>query len=311
MTLGLLLGIFFLGMALRLYNLDGDSLWLDEILTARRAQMDLSSAVAMMASGEGGTNATQVPLTYIVTHFLVRLFGHSDFIIRLQAMLFGSLSILLAYKLGQTLWTRGVGLIGAFLLAVNAYHIGYSQEARHYALMVFLALLSLIFLLRAFQKNGIAPWIGFILCTSLSLYNHHFAFLFLPAEVIFGTVVIVENWSSQRRQKHRAPGVHPRAALSGPAMQALMFCGSLALIAVTYIPWLSALQVSTSRLVSPEVVSTSVASLRSSLSFLYTVLTDYTGTQSAALLLWVMVFLVGLASSGGKQALLILSLIHI
>ena len=298
-----LLGIFFLGTGLRLYDLDRDSLWLDEIFTATSVQMNLSSVVALMASGELGAG-TDAPLMYMVTNLFVVLSGSSDFIVRFQAMLFGSLSILLAYKLGEILWTRGAGLMGAFLLAVNAYHIGYSQEARHYALMAFLALLSLIFLLKALQKNEKALWIAFVLCTSLSLYNHYFAFLFLPAEVIFGTVVIVENWLSQGRREDSPSGARARGALSAPARQGLMFYGSLALVGVTYIPWLSALQMSISTLVSPEVVSTSLPSLRSSLRFLYTVLTDFSGTQGATLLLWAILFLLGLTSSGWKRALL-------
>ena len=302
---GLLLGIFFLGMAFRLYDLDGGSLAQDEIFTAASVQMKLSSVVALMASGKLGAG-TDAPLMYMVTHLFVVLFGSSDFIIRLQALLFGSLSILLAYKLGEILWTRGVGLIGAFLLAVNAYHIRYSQEARHYALMVFLALLSLIFLLKALQKNEKGLWIGFVVCTSLSLYNHYFAFLFLPAEVIFGTVVIVQNWLSQRRQKDCPSGVRPRGALSGPAKQALMFYGSLALVGVTYIPWLSALQMSTSNLVGSQVLSVSRSSLESSLRFLYTSFSHHSGVQGAALLCWAILFLLGLASSGWRRKVLIL-----
>jgi mannosyltransferase len=308
---GLLLGILLLGMALRLYDLDGDSLWSDEIFTARRAQMDLSSVVAMMASGGGGTNANQVPLMYIVTHFFILLFGDSDFIIRLQAMLFGSLSILLAYKLGEILWARKEGLLGAFLLAVNAYHVRYSQEARHYALMVFLALLSLVFLLKALQKNEKGPWIGFVLCTSLSLYNHYFAFLFLPAELILGTAVIAENWLSQRRLEDCPSGVRPRGALSGSAKQALMFYGSLALVGVTYIPWIPALRLAISRQLAAQVTNASPASLQSSLSFLSSLLTGYTGAEGATLLLWVGLFLLGLAQSGRQGALLAASWVAI
>ena len=303
-----LLGIFFLGTGLRLYDLDGDSLWYDEIFTSVMAQLDLSSAVAVIASGGGGTNANQAPLMYTVTHFFIRLFGNSDYIIRVQAMLFGSLAILLAYKSGEILWTRKEGLIGAFLLAVSAYHIRYSQEARHYALMVFLALLSLVFLLKALQKKDKGLWIGFVLCTSLSLYNHYFALLFLPAVVIFGTVVVVQNWLSRRRLVDRPSGVRDQNALSRSAKQALMFYGSLALVGATYIPWLAMLQLAISRQqLGLQVTSALPASLQSSLSFLYGLFAQYTGAEGASLLLWVVLFLLGLAKSGSQRALLVAS----
>ncbi|NIN70219.1 MAG: hypothetical protein GTO63_37185, partial [Anaerolineae bacterium] len=119
------------------------------------------------------------PLLSLIIHVFFGCWGQNEFVARLPSALFGSLSILLAYKVGETLWTREVGMTGAFLLAVNAYHVQYSQEARHYALMVFLALLSLIFLLKALRGNSTGLWIGFVICTALGLYNHYFAFLFL------------------------------------------------------------------------------------------------------------------------------------
>lgn len=294
MVTAVLLATFMLGMALRLYDLDGDSLWYDEILTGTRAQLDLPSALALGRSGEG--LGLELPLTYVVTHFFVSLWGDSDFILRTQAMLFGSLSILLAYEIGRILWTGREGLMGAFLLAVNPYHIRYSQEARYYGLMVFLALLSLIFLLKALQRNEKGPWIGFVLCTSLSLYNHYFTFLLLPAEVIFAAWVITENWLSYRRLDGRAPGVRPTRRLAVPIRQALMLSLSLALIGASYVPWIPALRAEFGEQVGSEAVATPTGSVHLPLNFLRSVLATYSGTAGASLLLWLGLFLLGLAT---------------
>ncbi len=144
--------------------------------------------------------------------------------------------------MGQTLWTRKEGLIGAFLLAVNAYHVWFSQVARYYALMVFLALLSLLFLVKALQKGRMGLWVAFVLCTVFSLYNHYFAFLFLPAEIIFAACVIYENWWSSRRETGHHMARHRPGNLPPTIRQGLILLVSLALVAVLYLPWVSTLQ---------------------------------------------------------------------
>lgn len=297
---GLLLAIFMLGMGLRLYELDADSMWLDEIITANQAHQDLLPGVTR------DEKYTHPPLVDVVTWFFINSSGDSDFVIRLQAALFGSLSIALAYKMGEILWTRKEGIIAAFLLAANAYHIHYSQEARSYALMVFLALLSLIFLTKALQKNTKRFWLGFIICTSLSLYNHYFAVLFLPAEVVFAACVIAQNWISHRGRKSRALEGHASHGPSLPARQSLLFFLSLAVVGLSYIPWLPALQTHIAPFTGYRggTVAT-VESLESSLSFLHTMLKEYSGMSGVALLLWVGMFVLGLAACDLKRIALL------
>ena len=93
------MALVFLALGLRLYALDANSLWLDEILTAERIQLELPSLISTLASGQGGTGATQAPLTYVATHLFTALIGHNEFTLRLQAVIFGTLSVLLIYKL--------------------------------------------------------------------------------------------------------------------------------------------------------------------------------------------------------------------
>lgn len=296
----LLVAIATLGTGLRLYELDGDSLWYDEIFTAACSQQNLLAAVACTAAD------VNPPLMYIVTHSFLLFFGDGEFTLRLQAVLFGSLSVLLAYKVGEILWTRKEGLIGAFLLAANAYHVQYSQEARHYGLMVFLALLSLIFLLRALQGNRKWPWIGFVLCTTLGLYNHYFAFLFLPAEVAFAAWTITGNWVSYRRHRAHPVEVHPCATLSDPARQALALFLSLALVGLSLLPWAPALQNQALEQIGQEPVAVSTARFGFSLRLLSEVLTGYFGADGAPLLLWVVMMTLGLASSRPKHIVMLL-----
>ena len=289
-----------LGMALRLYGLDADSLWVDEIRTLTTSQRDLLSILDFQARASASP-----PLLFIVTRLFL-LLGESDFVLRLPAMLFGSLSVLLAYKVGEILWTRKEGLVGAFLLAVSAYHVQYSQEARHYALMVFLALLSLILLLKGLERNRKGLWVGFVLCTTLSLYNHYFAFLFLAADVVFAAWIITEAWLSHREKGDCTLGIRDSVQLYSPAQQALTFSLSLALIGLLYVPWFpSMLQQIFGRRVGWQGVGGEMAGVELSADYFHHLLSTYTGLDGGPLLLISGLFILGLVSCKSKHILLI------
>ena len=114
MLFSLLLIIFMLGLALRLYALDADSLWLDEVKTVLTSRLGFVSMLNFQAE-----ESVHPPLLYVVTRFFLALLGDGDFVVRLQAALLGSLCLLLTYKLGEMLWTPKEGLIGAFLLSIS------------------------------------------------------------------------------------------------------------------------------------------------------------------------------------------------
>ena len=325
-TWGALLIIFFLGLGLRLYQLDGDSLWLDEIVTATKAQLGLLSIPRIAAQTD-----TFPPLLYMLTHLFMRYSGDSDFVVRLPAALLGSLSILLIYGVGSMLWTRVEGLAGAFLLSVNPWHIRYSQEARWYAPMVFLSLLSLLFLLKALQGNSRGPWVAFALVTSLALYNHYFAFLILPAQVLYAARVIWKNWASTRRGPTEATHEdkalprslgqlatggpsdqpvdvrvhHPRNMPNARTQASYLIC-SLVLIALCYMPWLPMMH---QQLFGPIIHFQGVRAeveqgIELSLQLYQDMLIAYSGVSGAALLLLLILFLLGLARCKPRQLLL-------
>ncbi len=303
LLLGLLVAVCILGFALRLHALSADSLWIDEISTATRSLLDPRSLLRALPSFGVGV---ELPLIYVVTHFFVLSLGDSEFILRMPAVLFGALSILLVYKVGALLWTRQEGLVAATLLSLSAYHVGYSQEARHYALLVFLALLSLIFLLMALQRNRIHHWAAFALCMTLSLYTHYFAFLFLAAAVAFGAFVLLVDYLPvihQDRPVSTNRSARGRRALDEPLVR---FFASLALIALAYLPWLPALVALISSQAGSELAGASLTSAYSSVSFLHEVLANYTGVGGVVLLLFAGVAVAGLATAGWPASALAL-----
>lgn len=306
-VLGLLVAFVLLGMALRFYRLDATSLWLDEILTAKVSELDLPSMLRDTASGKGGK--TRLPLSFGITHALTYVAGDGEFGLRLQAALFGTLSILLAYKLGKDIHSDEVGLVGAFLLAINSYHIAYSQEARYYSLMVFLGLPSLILLLKALRENAVGPWIGFVLCSILGLYNHYFAFLLLAAQVLFALLIIAGDWLSHRRQDRAASAISRGDQLSRPARHLVMLGVSVLVIGLAFAPWVRALQAVLSRQLSSGAIVLSLDRVTLPLDLLQTAIRQYSDTAGASpvlLLLWAALFLLGLAATDRKWIALLL-----
>src|SRR5439155_19635285 len=83
--------------------------------------------------------------------------------------------------MGRQLFGRNVGLLAAFLLAINGFHIRYSQEARSYSLYVFLVVLSCWFYIRSADDPSRQIYcIGLVAASVLAIYAHFFAVLILP-----------------------------------------------------------------------------------------------------------------------------------
>jgi len=128
-------GIIALAAVLRFVALGQKSLWLDEIMSVRLAQMpSVADTVRAVAAYD-----VHPPLYPILHHLWMRL-GGGDAFARIPSAVFGVAAVGLVYLLARRLLGERPALAAAALLAVSPYHIYYSQEARHYALVVLLTL---------------------------------------------------------------------------------------------------------------------------------------------------------------------------
>lgn len=124
---------------LRLYHLNFQSIWIDELLTMNESHPKLSFKEAndLILIQEG------TPRFYF---FFVKifnfLFGNTVYNARLVSVFFGILSVLFIYKLGKKLFTKNTGLFSAVFLTFNLFLIEYSQEARSYSMLVFFVILA-------------------------------------------------------------------------------------------------------------------------------------------------------------------------
>ena len=155
-TLGLIL-IF--GALLRVHNVEGPTLSHPEAYTPGidlprglsnpNPRFSLWQTLAGTIAGE-----PHPPGYYIVMLGWTKWFGSSIFSLRLPSLLFGIASILLIYVLARYTEDALTALLAAAMLAVNGFHLYWSQIARMYSMACFLGLLSTVLLVLIVKQRG-------------------------------------------------------------------------------------------------------------------------------------------------------------
>jgi mannosyltransferase len=177
-----LAAVTLLAAALRLSTLDLQSFWYDEAFTP--VHVLHPSLAATMSSVAHYENTP--PLWYLLIWAWSRVFGTGAVALRLPSALAGIATVPLAWAIGRELVAgsasaRRVATVCAVLVAVNPLFVWYSQEARAYALYVFLAALAMLCFLRAEHDPTPARLAAFAGSGALALLSQYFAvFLLVP-----------------------------------------------------------------------------------------------------------------------------------
>jgi len=145
----LLVLVLALAVFLRFYLLDGQSFWNDEGNSARIAERSLQLIT------EGAAGDIHPPLYYYLLHVWRGLFGSSEFALRSLSAVLGVLVVGLTFLIGRRVFSAGVGLLAAFVAAINPFQIYYSQEARMYMLLAVISAAATFFLLRLLEDWSI------------------------------------------------------------------------------------------------------------------------------------------------------------
>ena len=169
-----------LGFALRLLQLDQQSLWFDEIVIISIAKLPLLEGLDSLL--QQGIQLT--PLD----HWVIKLWltvGDTDWLVRFPALFFGVLAIPLTYVLGRCMLNHRVGLFAAALVTINPFYIWYSQEARGYSLLAVAATGAMI----SFHSllNGRNGWntTRYIIFNMLGFGTHYFMLLLPTVQFLF------------------------------------------------------------------------------------------------------------------------------
>ena len=138
-----------LALAVRFHGLSDKPLWLDEIITQRRANLPISDLIANSLYNK------QFP-TYFV---LVRAFDApiiNEWTLRLPSTILGAISVLLVALIATEVRSRRAGLVAGILMALSPLEVQFGQEARSYALVSCFVLLALWGLVRIAKQLSIS-----------------------------------------------------------------------------------------------------------------------------------------------------------
>ena len=165
-----LVGLSVLGLLLRAFLLDGQSLWLDEGYTLRHAGHPASFGDLVQF---GPQESPSPPLYYVLLHLWLRVTGVTPMAGRAFSVVCGSLTVPAFAVLLRPLIGARTALSSSLLLAVSPLHIYYSQETRPYAPMLLFFILSTHCLSRALQTRRAGTWFLHWLTTTVCVYALH------------------------------------------------------------------------------------------------------------------------------------------
>ena len=172
----LLGGVTLIGAFLRFHVIGQKNIWVDEGVSIALARLDWYNFLRILWRHEAN-----MTLYYLLLRAWLP-FGSSEAYIRTLSALFGLATIPAVFLLGRRMFDARVGLIASFLLAVNAYAVRYSQEARSYSLYPLLCVLSATYFLKLLDQTTRRDRIGYVLTSVLAVYAHFFAGLLVVAQ---------------------------------------------------------------------------------------------------------------------------------
>ena len=176
----ILAGILIFAALLRLWQNTKIALWHDEAFSALLIRMPYDEMMHRIGLD------VHPPLYYWLLRGWDTLFGDSLFSLRAFSVLFGVATVWMLYIFVKDLTKNAkIGLGAALLLAVNAFHMRYSFEARMYTLGTFLVVLSSWFILKAINKNQWRWWLLYGASVAAMALTHYFLLFSIAAQGFF------------------------------------------------------------------------------------------------------------------------------
>jgi 4-amino-4-deoxy-L-arabinose transferase-like glycosyltransferase len=181
-VIGVVAALALIGLLVRLPSF-GDSLFGDELSTYFIVTGSSFGHVLYLL--EGGHSIDLNPPLYFLVAWLSERLGHSPELLRLPSLLAGVATIPLTYVVGARTVGRPAAIVGAALVALSPFLIFFSTEARPFALLVALCLLSTLSLLRAIETGRIAWWVAYAAFSCAAMYASYTAVFLLAGQFLW------------------------------------------------------------------------------------------------------------------------------
>jgi hypothetical protein len=212
-VLWLLVPIIIVAAVIRFDSITQQSIWLDEAISIRQSSGSLSGLITQVAADN------YPPLHNLLLWIIAHVFGTGELAMRAPSAVLGVAQVAMTYYLGRVLGYRTAGLIAALFVALSAFAIWYSQEARMYSLLAFSSTSTLALAVDFMRRPSNLRGVLLCLAGVATAYSHFYGLFDL-----FGILLAVTA----------ARLIWP-AAWKAPLW---LFWLIMLLIGVTFLPWL-------------------------------------------------------------------------
>jgi hypothetical protein len=166
-----LAAVLVIALALRLFRLEVHDFWYDEVFAAMYTKFP---------------SASWNPVLYWdILSAWAKTFGVSELSLRFLPMLFSFLTTVVVFLLGKELFDRKTALFSTWLIALSPFHLWYAQEARDYAMVVFVGTLASYVLFMALKQSSFKKWGAFVLLSLAGAYMNYFYLFLLAAQSLY------------------------------------------------------------------------------------------------------------------------------
>jgi 4-amino-4-deoxy-L-arabinose transferase-like glycosyltransferase len=184
-----------LGALLRLYGLEIQSFWTDEL-----ASWAISNYGSLIEVIDKGVRPDNHPPAYpIILYFVERYIGDSEAALRFPSAIAGIFSILVIFLAGQKLYSCREGLTAASFMAILWCPIYYSQEARAYSMLLLFTLLAAYFWIDMTmswdtgKKVSYYVALAYIITAILTSYLHYYGVYFIALQGLLAMLVLLRR----------------------------------------------------------------------------------------------------------------------
>lgn len=164
--------VLILGAALRIRKINDRDFWYDEAFTGVTVKENFHDMIAMTIKD------VHPPLYYIFVKYFAFFFGYSVFGIRLFSVVFGVLGVWAIYIFTKELFGKKAALWASLVAAISPFAIQYSQEARMYAMFVFLIVIASFFFARALKTEKTKYYLLWGVVLGAACLTHYMGIVF-------------------------------------------------------------------------------------------------------------------------------------
>ncbi|MEH2408459.1 glycosyltransferase family 39 protein [Nostoc sp.] len=172
--------IIIISIFLRFCLLQNQSLWFDEGWSlALSDDTTFQENLFQIVNREAGDKYQ--PLYYLVLFYWRSAFGDSEFAIRSLSALLGVGSVIAIFFTSLRIYGKTHALWSSMILAVSSFSVFYSQDARPYALLIFIASLQIYFFSYSMaedKSNKIIPQLLFGIFTATGTFSSILTIIF-------------------------------------------------------------------------------------------------------------------------------------